>query len=226
VLLKANVLPRSTYQAKKIICPLGLEVEKIHACRNDCKLFHNEDAMLEECRVYEISRYKRNDRNIDEDGMGENNNVKRVSAKVAWYFPIIPHLRQLFTNKANDELLQWHVRERKNDAILCHPADGNQWRNFDWKHKDFAVDVRNIKFRLSTDRMNPFGETDSSHCTWSVTLCIYNPPSWLCIKCKFVMISLLISGLVQVSNDIDVYLHPLIDDLLVLCKKIGCKNVG
>jgi hypothetical protein len=29
---KANVLPRSTYHAKKIVCPLGLEVEKIHAC--------------------------------------------------------------------------------------------------------------------------------------------------------------------------------------------------
>jgi hypothetical protein len=44
LLSKANVLPRSTYQTKKIVCPLGLEVEKIHACRNDYKLFHNEDA--------------------------------------------------------------------------------------------------------------------------------------------------------------------------------------
>jgi hypothetical protein len=32
LLPKANVLPRSTYQAKKIVCPLVLEVEKIHAC--------------------------------------------------------------------------------------------------------------------------------------------------------------------------------------------------
>jgi hypothetical protein len=31
LLPNANVLPRSTYQAKKIVCPLGLEVEKIHA---------------------------------------------------------------------------------------------------------------------------------------------------------------------------------------------------
>jgi hypothetical protein len=35
------------YQAKKIVCPLGLEVEKIHACQNDCMLFGNEDAMLD-----------------------------------------------------------------------------------------------------------------------------------------------------------------------------------
>jgi hypothetical protein len=30
--------------------------------------------------------------NIDEDDMGENKKVKRVPAKVAWYFCIIPHL--------------------------------------------------------------------------------------------------------------------------------------
>jgi hypothetical protein len=46
-----NVLPRSTYQAKKIVCPLELEVEKIHTCQNDRMLFHNKDAMLEECCV-------------------------------------------------------------------------------------------------------------------------------------------------------------------------------
>jgi hypothetical protein len=93
LLLKANVLPRSTYQAKNIICPLGLEVKKIHACRNNCMLFHNEAAMLEECRVCGTSRYKRNDKNIDEDDMGENKKIKRVPARVAWYFPIIPRLQ-------------------------------------------------------------------------------------------------------------------------------------
>jgi hypothetical protein len=58
LLPNANVLPRSTYQAKKIVCPLGLEVEKIHACQNDCILFRNKDAMLEEYRVCRTSRYK------------------------------------------------------------------------------------------------------------------------------------------------------------------------
>jgi hypothetical protein len=60
LLPKANMLPQSTYQAKKIVCPLGLEVEKIHACRNDYMQFRNEDAMLEECRVCRTSRYKQN----------------------------------------------------------------------------------------------------------------------------------------------------------------------
>jgi hypothetical protein len=92
LLPKANVLPRSTYQANKIVCPLGLEVEKIHVCQNDYMLFHNKDVMLEECRICGTSRYKRNDKNINENDMGENKKVKRVLAKVAWYFPIIPRL--------------------------------------------------------------------------------------------------------------------------------------
>jgi hypothetical protein len=119
-------------------------------------------------------------------------------------------------NKANVELLQWHMRECKKDAMLCHLADGIQWRNFDRKHKDFAMDVRNIRFRLSTDGMSPFGEIGNSHSTWPVTLFIYNLPSWLCMKCKIIMMPLLISVPVQVGNDIDVYLQSLIDDLLLL----------
>ena len=36
---KDNELPDSTYAAKKVVCPLGLEVQKIHACPNDCILY-------------------------------------------------------------------------------------------------------------------------------------------------------------------------------------------
>jgi predicted nucleic acid-binding Zn-ribbon protein len=55
-------------------------------------LFHNEDIMLEKCPVCGTSRYKRNDKNIDDDDMGGNKKVRKVLAKVAWYFPMIPHL--------------------------------------------------------------------------------------------------------------------------------------
>jgi hypothetical protein len=43
------------------------------------------------------------------------------------------------------------------------------------------------------------------------------------MKHKFIMMPLLISGSVQVDNDIDVYLQPLIDDLLVLWEKEGIR---
>jgi hypothetical protein len=52
VLPKDNELPASTYEAKKVFCPLGLEVQKIHASINDCILYRGEEyENLEECPV-------------------------------------------------------------------------------------------------------------------------------------------------------------------------------
>jgi hypothetical protein len=34
-----NELPSTTYEAKQTVCPLGLEVQKIHSCPNDCILY-------------------------------------------------------------------------------------------------------------------------------------------------------------------------------------------
>ena len=83
--------------------------------------------------------------------------------------------------------------------------------------ENFFVDgARNLRFALSTDGMHPFREQSSSHSTWSVTLCIYSFPPWLCMKCKFIMMPVLIQGPRQPSNDIDVYLRPLVEELLLL----------
>ena len=46
MLPEGNEIPKSTYDTKKIICPMGLEVEKIHACKNDCILFRCDNADL------------------------------------------------------------------------------------------------------------------------------------------------------------------------------------
>ena len=62
--------------------------------------------------------------------------------------------------------------------MLRHPVDGSQWRAIDREFPEFANDARNLRFALSTDGMNPFGEQSSSHSTWPVTLC----RSYLCIK--------------------------------------------
>jgi len=65
-------------------------------------------------------------------------------------------------------------------GTLRHPADGLQWRKIDRKYKEFTAEVRNIRFALSTDGMNPFGDMSNSHSTWPVTLCMYNlPPGYV-----------------------------------------------
>jgi len=223
MLPKHNELPGSTYEAKKVVCPLGLEVQKIHACINDCILYRGDYEDLDECPVCTALRYKiRGDDDPGDDIEGKKTK-KRVPAKVMWYAPIIPRLKRLFRNKEHAKLLRWHKEDRKLDMKLRHPADGTQWRKIDRKFPDFAGDVRNLRFGLSTDGLNPFGEQSSSHSTWPVTLCIYNLPPWLCMKRKFIMMPVLIQGPRQPGNDIDVYLRPLVDELLQLWSKEGVR---
>jgi hypothetical protein len=71
--------------------------------------------------------------------------------------------------------------------------------------------------------MNPFGEQSNNHSTWPVTLCIYNLPSWLCMKWKFIMMTVLIQGPKQPENDIDVYLRPLVEELIELSSSTGVR---
>lgn len=49
-LLEGNILSSSTYEAKEVVCLVCLEVQKIHACRNDYILYCGEvNEKLEVC---------------------------------------------------------------------------------------------------------------------------------------------------------------------------------
>jgi hypothetical protein len=75
VLLKPNGLPSSTYQAKKIICPLTLGIEKIHACLNHCILYQKEHEFKDRCLRCNASRYKENNNNeeVEDDSNKKSN---------------------------------------------------------------------------------------------------------------------------------------------------------
>jgi len=202
-----NELPCTTYQAKKLICPMGLKIEKIHACPNDCVLYRGEYEAMHVCPKCGVSRYKRKDQDSDEGNQG------RAPSKAVWYFPILPRFKRLFANPKDAKLLRWHEEERKRDGKLRHPADSPQWRNIDTEFTEFGGESRNLRLGVSTDGMSPFGSMSSQHSTWPVLICIYNLPPWLCMKRRYIMMSLLIQGPRQPGNDIDVYLAPLIEDL-------------
>ena len=132
MLPKDNELPTTTYEAKQLVCPLGLEVQKIYACPNDCILYRGEYENLDACPVCSALRYKiRKDDPGDVEGEHPR---KSVPAKVMWYSPIIPCLKRLFRNKDNAKLMRWNKEECKQDSMLRHPADGSQWRKCE-KHK-------------------------------------------------------------------------------------------
>jgi hypothetical protein len=53
-----NELPSTTYEAKQTVCPMVLEVQKIHVYTNDCILYRGtEHENLEACPVCKALRY-------------------------------------------------------------------------------------------------------------------------------------------------------------------------
>jgi hypothetical protein len=110
-LSQGNAVPEAVYEAKKIICPLGLEVEKIHACKNDCILHCGvEYKNLEKCPICGLDGF-----NHRKDGGDVENCNKRKGGpkKVFWYFLIIPHLKHWLGKKKESELLRWHKEKHK-----------------------------------------------------------------------------------------------------------------
>jgi hypothetical protein len=203
--------------AKKLICPLSLGVDKIHACPNHYILYRKEYEFNTKCLVCGVSRYKRSYNHVYADTMKKktkNKNMttmgpesvddeadldkedmtkRKIRTLVMWYLPVIDHLKHVFSNPNDAELMHWHSEKRReNDEEIQHPVDGTQWKIFDLQYPEFSVESRNIRFALSTNGMNPFGENRTVHSTWSVILAMYNIPTWLCHKRKYLMLSILI----------------------------------
>jgi hypothetical protein len=162
---KPNFVPKNTYEAKKIISPLSMCVQRIHACPNHCILYNNYEK-YQNCPNCGSSHYKSNaDFSPDEVGdailkkrkRGEknkgaaqhvdddtcvdvDNNQRKVPALVTWYLPVIDHLKHLFSNSKNIKLMTWHTdRPERDDGKLQHPSDACQWKTFDANHESFAT---------------------------------------------------------------------------------------
>ena len=88
-----NKLPKNHYEAK-ILCHIGMEYQKIHACPNDCILYRHEFAELRNCPTCGVSHYKVNSDECSQDA----STYKDRPSKVCWYLPVIPRFKRLFAN--------------------------------------------------------------------------------------------------------------------------------
>jgi hypothetical protein len=102
----------------------------------------------------------------ENDSDKEDSKKRKIPALVMWYLPVIDHLKHVFSNPRDADLVRWYSeKRRKNNEEIRHHADGTQWKKFDLQYKPFGSDSRNIRFALSTDGMNPFGENRTMHGT-------------------------------------------------------------
>ena len=90
--------------------------------------------------------------------------------------------------------MRWYKDKRVDDEILRHPADNDEWKEFDAQHPEFALEPRNVRLGLAVDGFNPFGNMNNSYSLWPVILIPYNLPPWLVMKDPFSLMSLLIPG--------------------------------
>ncbi|XP_039787895.1 uncharacterized protein LOC120654427 [Panicum virgatum] len=199
-----NTLPKSYNEAKSILKELGLGYESIHVCQNNCVLFRKEFAKFDNCPVCSLSRWKDPER-------------KKIPVKVLRHFPLVPRLKRMFATKEASEQAQWHKLKRQpSEKEMSHPADGEAWQDFDREYPDFADDARNLRLGLATDGFNPFSEKNTKYSMWPVFVVPYNLPPWACMQESNFMMTLLIPGPTCPGKDFDLFLEPLIDDLLEL----------
>ena len=127
--------------------------------------------------------------------LGNSEKQSRICAMIIWYLPVSDCLRHFCSNPKDGKLMRWwdSDKRKKGDGKLQQLADAHQWKEFDEKYyMEFGNNLRNIQFVLSTDGMNSFGERSSTHSTWPVILTMYNLPTWLCQKRKYLLLSVLI----------------------------------
>jgi hypothetical protein len=93
-----------------------------------------------------------------------------------WYLPVISRLRALFGNLEDSQLMSWHalVECKKEMSSYDTPSMASSGSISTPKFPKFGEEATNVRFALSTDGMNLFGDLNSSHSTWPVILTINN----------------------------------------------------
>jgi hypothetical protein len=208
-----NSLPKNYHTAKSLTGKLGLSYRSIHACEKGCILFCHEHSEVVRCPKCGGPRYRDEAR-------------KLFPVKVLRHFLVIPRLQRMFRSPCLLKLMLWHSENRSNreggDTLVRHPCDSKAWKHFE-ENVDpvFKEDARNVHFALAADGVNPFKQTRSTWSTWPVLLLNYNLPPWLCTKKFFIMLALLIPGKQLVTTEnFDVYMEPLLEELLELWKGV------
>ena len=215
ILPVGNSLPKSEYEATKILRRLGLAYSMIHACPNGCCLFKGDLENNEQCPVCEHERYRMCGRS-------------RVPYLILRHFPLIPQLQRMFSSKKLSLLNVWHHFNKSADGKMRHTADSPQWS---FVHTElepeeapnmFGQDPRDIHLGLAVDGMNPYSEKRSTSSLTPVIMFNYNLPPWMVTKKYFVMLCLLIpTQLSLTGSNFDVFIQPLVDELQQLWSRAG-----
>ena len=90
LLPEGHILPKSMYEAQKLLRALKMPYEQIHACSKGCILFRKEHAEVKYCPKRESSRF------VEVETSDGQKRQLAVPVKVLRYLPPIPRIQWLF----------------------------------------------------------------------------------------------------------------------------------
>ena len=121
--------------------------------------------------------------------------------------------------------MDWGLKNIGTHGIMRAPLNCLAFKHINSKWPELEQEPRYLKMGFGLDCVNPFSMQSSRWSTWSIVLINYNLPSFLSFKKEHLVLSLIIWGKGQVK-DLNVYLAPLIDDLLKLWKGIDVLDMS
>lgn len=202
-----NLMTDSFYKTKKLVRGLGLPVEKIDCCENNCMIYWGVDSELSSCKICDHPRYKRQRR-------GSSKHKGYIPNKIMYYFPISPRLQRLYASNATAKYMRWHAEQPDEEGdVMRHCSNSPAWKHFNQTHPTFGAESRNVRLGLCTDGFQPFGQTGQQYSSWPVILTPYNLPPWMCMKEEYMFLTVIVPGPKNPKNKLDVFLQPLIAEL-------------
>ncbi|XP_052181209.1 uncharacterized protein LOC127794273 [Diospyros lotus] len=208
VLPEPNTVIDNFYSTKKLVRGLGLPVEKIDCCRNNCMIFWGDDSDLTVCKFCHENRYKQ----VDQADSSKRQKTC-VPYKKMHYFPLTPRLLRLYASNSTAAEMRWHADHVVEDGVMRHPSDSPAWIHFNQTHREFAAEKRNVRLGLCTDGFQPFGQSGKQYSCWPVIVTVYNLPPWMCMKDTTMFLTVLVPGPENPKAKLDVFLQPLIAEL-------------
>jgi hypothetical protein len=168
-------LKEKLYAAKSMMEPFGLGYQKIDMCPNFYMLYYLENVELIECKTCWHSRYR----------LMTGRGMTLIAHRKLRYFSSTHRLQRLFMSLKIIEHMIWHQSNDMVDGAMEHPSDGKAWKHFNSVYPQFSIEIRNMHFRLCTDRFIPFGSFLAPYSYWPVLLIVYNLPPGIFMRLEF-----------------------------------------
>ncbi|KAL0423401.1 UNVERIFIED_CONTAM: hypothetical protein Sradi_0874900 [Sesamum radiatum] len=112
--------------------------------------------------------------------------------------------------------MTWHTTHQTAEGSMCRTSNVEAWKHFDRMYPDFTKELRNVRLGLCTDGFAPHDQYDRTYSCWPVIITPYNLSPGRYMSFEYMFLMMVIPGLSNLKRLIDVYLEPLIEELLQL----------